>query len=132
VVGGQWKGAVAIACWWVALQPAQILAAPGQNGPFRSFWTRGQGWGRACDVTQSVQLRGPTMEYLEKVRSQFLSLRHPPERSGFCVNEQAEKPRAKVGFSRIMAVPEIGHFWHNWSGEGIFLQGFVLRRFSTV
>jgi hypothetical protein len=72
------------------------------------------------------------MEYLEKVRSQFLSLRHPPERSGFCVNEQAENPRAKVGFSRIMAVLEIADFWHNWSGEGIFLQGFVLRRFSTV
>jgi hypothetical protein len=33
------------------------------------------GWGRACELTQSVQLRGPTMEYLEKVRSQFLSLR---------------------------------------------------------
>jgi hypothetical protein len=78
VVGGQWKGAVAIACWWVALQPAQILAAKGRLGaewPFRSIWTRGQGWGRACDVTQSVQLRGPTMEYLEKVRSQCLSLR---------------------------------------------------------
>jgi hypothetical protein len=93
VVGGQWKGAVAIACWWVALQPAQILAAPGQNGPFRSFWTRGQGWGRACDVTQSVQLRGPTMEYLEKVRSQFLSLRHdvvhhcPPESSPIKINQ---------------------------------------------
>ena len=69
---------------------------------------------------------------LEKVRYQFLSLRHPPERSGFCVNEQAENPRAKVGFSRIMAVLEIADFWHNWSGEGIFLRGFVLRRFSTV
>jgi len=32
VVGGQWKGAVAIACWWVALQPAQILAAKGRPG----------------------------------------------------------------------------------------------------
>jgi hypothetical protein len=27
------------------------------------------------NLTQSAQLRGPTMEYLEKVRSQFLSLR---------------------------------------------------------
>jgi hypothetical protein len=35
----------------------------------------GEGWGRASDLTQSAQLRGPTMEYLEKVRSQFLSLR---------------------------------------------------------
>jgi len=63
----------------VVLQPARILAAKGRPGaewPFRSLWTRGQGWGRACDLTQSAQLRGPTMEYLEKVRSQFLSLRH--------------------------------------------------------
>jgi hypothetical protein len=41
-------------------------------------------------------------------------------------------PEQKVGFSRIMAVLEIADFWHNWSGEGIFLQSFVLRRFSTV
>jgi hypothetical protein len=26
------------------------------------------------------------------------SLRHPPERSRFCVNERAESPRANVGF----------------------------------
>jgi hypothetical protein len=51
-----------------------------------------------------------TRVYAEKVRSQFLSLRHPPERSGFCVNEQAENPRAKAGFSRIMAVLEIADF----------------------
>jgi hypothetical protein len=57
---------------------------------------------------------------------------HPPECPGFCVKRQVENPRAKVGFSRIMAVLEIADFWHNWSGEGIFLQSFVLRRFSTV
>jgi hypothetical protein len=33
-----------------------------------------------------------TLSYVEKVRPQFFSLRHPPERSGFCVNEQAENP----------------------------------------
>ena len=32
-------------------------------------------WECPCDPTQSAQLRGPTMEYLEKVRSQLLSLR---------------------------------------------------------
>jgi hypothetical protein len=35
---------------------------------------------------------------VEKVRPQVLSHRHLPERSGFCVNERAENPRAKVGF----------------------------------
>jgi len=60
------------------------------------------------------------------------SVRHPPERSSFWINEQAENPRAKVGFSRIMAVLEIADFWHNWSGDGIFLQSFVLRRFRKV
>jgi hypothetical protein len=46
-------------------------------------WTRGEGWGRACDLTQSAQLRGPTMEYLEKVRTQFLSLRQLGQRAFF-------------------------------------------------
>src|SRR6266850_2519037 len=55
------------------------------------FWTRGQGWGRACDVTQSVQLRGPTMKYLEKVRSQFLSLRHRPGQSAVELSRPARK-----------------------------------------
>jgi hypothetical protein len=60
----------------VALQAARILAAKGRptaEWPFRSHWTRGRAGPR---VRQSAQLRGPTMEYLEKVRSQFLSLRH--------------------------------------------------------
>jgi hypothetical protein len=73
VVRSQRKGAVAIALQVVALQPARILAAKGRPAaewPFRSLWTRGEGWGRARDLTQSAQLRGPTMEYPEKVRSQ--------------------------------------------------------------
>ena len=75
MVGGQRKGAVAIACV-VALQPARILAAkgcPGQNGRFAAFGPGGRAG--AAPATLSAQLRGPTMEYLEKVRSQFLSLR---------------------------------------------------------
>jgi hypothetical protein len=79
VVGGQRKVAVAIACWWSPYnQPGFWLlrAAPGAEWPFRSLGSGGRAWGRACDLTQSAQLRGPTMEYLEKVRSQFLSLRH--------------------------------------------------------
>jgi len=78
VVRGRQKGAVAKALQVVALQPARILAAKGRPGaewPFRSLLDPGEGWGRACDLTQSAQLRGPTIEYPEKVRSQFLSLR---------------------------------------------------------
>jgi hypothetical protein len=36
----------------------------------------GRAGGRACDLTQSAQPRGLTMVYPEKVRFQFLSLRH--------------------------------------------------------
>jgi hypothetical protein len=84
---------VAIALLVVALQAARILAAkglPGAEWPFRSLWTRGEGWGRACDLTQSAQLRGPTMEYLEKVRSQFLSLR---QSWGHAISPSMNRPR---------------------------------------
>lgn len=60
MVRSQRKGAVAIALQVVALQPARILAAkdrPAAEWPFRSLWTRGEGWGRARDLTQSAQLR---------------------------------------------------------------------------
>jgi len=42
-----------------------LRAAAGQNGRFAAFGS-GEG-GAPCDLTQSAQLRGPTMEYLEKV-----------------------------------------------------------------
>jgi hypothetical protein len=77
VVRGQRKGAVAIACWWSPYNQPELTAkgaAPGQNGRFAAFGPGG-GLGRACDLTHFAQFRGPTMEHLEKVRSQFLSLR---------------------------------------------------------
>jgi hypothetical protein len=77
VVGGQRKVAVAIACGWVAdNRPGSGLlrAAPGAEWPFRSL---GEGWVRPWDLTQPAQLPGPTMEYLKRVRAQFLSLRQP-------------------------------------------------------
>ena len=77
MVRGQRKGAVA-SLLVVALQPARLAAkgaAPGQNGRFAAF-DPGEGWGARATFTQSAQLRRPTMEHLEKVRSQFLSLRH--------------------------------------------------------
>jgi hypothetical protein len=76
VARGQRKGAVAIACWGSPYNQPEfwlLRASPGRNGCFAALGPGG--WGRACDLTQSAQLRGPTMEYLEKVRSQFLSLR---------------------------------------------------------
>jgi hypothetical protein len=47
----------------------------------------GEGWVRPWDLTQSAHLRGPTMEYLEKVRSQFLSLRQAGYSPYFSANE---------------------------------------------
>jgi hypothetical protein len=78
VVRGQRKGTVAIACWWSPYNQAEfwlLRDSPGQNGRFAALDPGGRAGARACDLTQSAQLRGPTMEYLEKVRSQFLSLR---------------------------------------------------------
>jgi hypothetical protein len=77
VVGGQRNVAVAIVCWWSPYsQPGfWLLTVPSrQNGCFAAFDPEEGGWECPCDPTQSAQLRGPKMEYLEKVRSQLLSL----------------------------------------------------------
>ena len=78
MVGGQRNVAVAIVCWWSHSQPGFWLltvASRGRMAVSRPSIRR-EGWECPCDPTQSAQLRGPTMEYLEKVRSQLLSLRH--------------------------------------------------------
>jgi hypothetical protein len=56
---------------------------------------------RPWDLTQSAHLRGPTMEYLEKVRSQFLSLRHSFRPPNFSINEWAENLPIKWGFREL-------------------------------
>jgi hypothetical protein len=58
----------------------------------------------------------------------------PPVASEFQLQHPRKGPKspAKLGFGEFRAVLEIADFWPNWSGEGIFLQSFVLRRFSTV
>jgi len=113
VVRGQRKGAVAIACWWSPYnQPEFWLLRDSPRGRMAVSqpWTRGEGWGRACDLTQSAQLRGPTMEYLEKVRPQFLSLRQPFALAGFgwqatMLMGEGVSPEAFPQASRGLAYP---------------------------
>ena len=64
--------------------------------------------------------------YAEKVRSQFLSLRHSYGPCDFSINEQAENLPIKWDFSRAATVLEIAEMRHFRLGDGIFLQGFVL------
>jgi hypothetical protein len=115
----------------VALQPARILAAKGLPG---AEWPVSQagGWGRACDLTQSAQLGGPTMEYLEKVRSQFLSLRQHFRTSTFSIGGKAAIPSIKLGLFKNQTVLESAELGDLLPGDGIFLQSFVLRQFSIV
>jgi hypothetical protein len=93
---------------------------------------RGEGWVRPWDLAQPRPTPWLTMEYLEKVRSQFLSLRHPPSRTDFCVIESDENPLIKWDFSRVAAVLEICWVAAFRLGDGIFLQSSVLRDFSIV
>jgi hypothetical protein len=69
---------------------------------------------------------------VEKVRSQFLSLRHSYRPPNFSINEQAENLPIKWGFSRAATVLEIAELQHFRLGDSIFLQSFVLRHFSIV
>jgi len=55
---------------------------------------------RPWDLTQSAHLRGPTMEYLEKVRSQFLSLRQHFRSSALSMRGIAANPQIKWGLSK--------------------------------
>ncbi len=48
-----------------------------------------------------------TLGYLEKVRSQFLSLRHTHGSSNFSIDEQAENLPISGGFSRATTVLEM-------------------------
>jgi hypothetical protein len=62
------------------------------------------------------------MGYAEKVRSQFLSLRHSYRRPDFSINEKAENLSTKGGFSRVATVLEIAEWRHFRLGDGIFLR----------
>ena len=76
MVGGQRNVAVAIVCWWSPYsQPGFWLLTVPSRAEWPAAFDPEGGLECPCDQTQSAQLRGPTMEYLEKVRSQLLSLR---------------------------------------------------------
>jgi hypothetical protein len=76
-----------------------------------------------------------TLGYAEKVRSQFLSLRHLQRSPNFSIDEKAENLPISGGFSRTTAVLLYWRFdeLHLYGlGNSIFLQTFVLRHFSIV
>jgi hypothetical protein len=79
-----------------------------------------------------ARVRWTTLAYVEKVRPQFLSLRHSYRQPDFSINEKAENLPIKGGFSRVATVLEIAEWRHFRLGDGIFLQSFVLRHFSIV
>jgi hypothetical protein len=57
-------------------------------------------------------LLSSTLDNVEKVRSQFLSLRHSYRQPDFSINEKAENLPIKGGFSRVVTVFEIaGRSW---------------------
>ena len=60
------------------------------------------------------------------------SLRQYFECSAFSIGGIAENPSIKLGLSKNQTVPESTELGDLLPGDGIFLQSFVLRRFSTV
>ncbi len=70
--------------------------------------------------------------YMEKVGSQFLSLRQHFRSSTFSMGGMAANPSIKLGLSKNQTVFEIAELGDLLPGDGIFLQSFVLRHFSTV
>jgi hypothetical protein len=58
--------------------------------------------------------------------------RHSYRQPDFSINEKAENPPIRGGFSRVATVLEIAERQHFSLGDGIFLQSFVLRHFSIV
>jgi hypothetical protein len=76
---------------------------------------------------------GPSaLEYAEKVRSQFLSLRQPFRTSTFSLGGKATIRSIKLGLFKNQTVLESAELGDLLPGDGIFLQSFVLRQFSIV
>ena len=82
--------------------------------------------------TTSAIARWSTLAYAEKVRPQFLSLRQHFRSSAFSMGGMAANPSIKLGFSKSRTLLESAELGDLLPGDGIFLQSFVLRRFSIV
>ena len=85
MVGGQRKVAVAIVCWWSPnSQPGfwLLTVASRAEWPFRSLRSGGRaGSAPATPPSPPNSVGWAYDEYLEKVRSQFLSLRQPSRKA---------------------------------------------------
>ena len=82
--------------------------------------------------TKSATARWSTLAYVEKVRSQFLSLRQPFRTSTFSLGGKATIRSIKLGLFKNQTVLESAELGDLLPGDGIFLQSFVLRQFSIV
>jgi hypothetical protein len=69
---------------------------------------------------------------VEKVRTQFLSLRHPYSAPRFLRRWMGRKSPVNWGISIAATVLEIAELRHFSLGDGIFLRSFVLCGFSIV
>src|SRR5258705_6927744 len=76
--------------------------------------------------------RWSTLTYVEKVRSQVLSLRHPYSAPRFLHRWMGRKSPVNWGISIAATVLEIAELRHFSLGDGIFLRSFVLCGFSIV
>src|ERR1700730_17334619 len=73
-----------------------------------------------------------TLRYVEKVRPQFLTLRHPYSALRFLHRWMGRKSPVNWGISIAATVLEIAELRHFSLGDGIFLRSFVLCGFSIV
>jgi hypothetical protein len=123
---------VAIACWWSPYnQPGSWLpgATPGQNGRFAAS---GGGLGAPLGPRPARPTPWPTMEHLEKVRSQFLSLRQITRACGFSGRTRSQLSPVTVPVSRLSYGPPIGRVGLLFSERPVSLRSSGLRRFDTV
>ena len=77
-------------------------------------------------------LRSTTPAHVEKVRTQFLSLRQHFRTTAFSTGGKAAIPSIKLGLFKNQTVLESAELGDLLPGDGIFLQSFVLRQFSIV
>src|SRR5260370_8262014 len=82
--------------------------------------------------TTADRARWSGLAYPEKVRAQFLPLRHPYSAPRFLHRWMGRKSPVNWGISIAATVLEIAELRHFSLGDGIFLRIFVLLGFSIV